>query len=82
MGKAFGTKQLCKCLEKLNFISKGHNSSHVKYFMPKNRKIPTGLRPFMIVQLGRKCFDPYICNRYISEIKKLGFCKEEIEKYL
>jgi len=82
MGKSFGTKELCKCLEKLGFTCKGIKSSHVKFNLPKNRKISAGLRPFMIVQLGKKNYDSYIANRYVSELKKLGFNKEEIEKYL
>ena len=77
--KSFGSKELERCLLKLGFIPKGIQSSHVKYYHKKGR---TGSKPFMIVQLGKKSYGKNAANRYVSEIKKFGFAKEEIEKNL
>lgn len=52
------------------------------YDHPKGKLPPQGVRPFMTVQLGRKTFDPHSANRYIQEIKRCGYSKEEIEKNL
>jgi hypothetical protein len=46
--------------------------------MPKGRPYPVGERPFMIVQLGKKGFDKHSASRYIGELKKKGFSREEI----
>ena len=80
--KNFGTKDLCKCLENLGFTFDEHQTSnhHYKYSAPKGHIVPKGLRPFMMVQIGQKVFRPHSCSRYITEIKQLGFTKEEIEK--
>ena len=79
MKKAFGSKQLQRCLEKLGFIPRGIESSHLKYYHQSGR---TGSKPFMIVQLSQKTYGRNAANRYISQIKQFGFTKEEIERYL
>lgn len=79
MSKSFGSRNLQKCLKKLGFIQKGIKSSHVKYFH-KDGKI--GSKPFMVVQLGKKTYGKNAGNRYISQLKKFGFTKKEIERHL
>lgn len=77
--KSFGSRELCKCLKTLKFIPKPQSkSSHVKYGAPPGIDCPPGMRPFMVVQMGRKTYHPHTRSRYISEIKKFGFKKEEI----
>ena len=80
--KNFGTKDLCKCLENLGFVfaEQQTSSHHYKYNAPKKHVVLKGLRPFIMVQIGQKAFRPNSCSRYITEIKHLGFTKEEIEK--
>ena len=51
MSKSFGSKDLQKCLLKLNFYQKTSNSSHVKYLHKDGKK---GRYPFLMVQLGKK----------------------------
>lgn len=81
--KNFGTKDLCKCLENLGFTLEEHQTSshHYKYNIPKGHVISKGLRPFLMVQMGQKAFLPNSCSRYITEIKRLGFTKEDIDKH-
>lgn len=82
MSKSFGSRELTKCLEKLGFKLARQTSSHLIYNPPKNKIVPEGIRPFMTVQVGRKTYDRYSANRYISQVKKFGFSKKEIEKNL
>ncbi|EKE15128.1 MAG: hypothetical protein ACD_12C00136G0002 [uncultured bacterium] len=79
MSRSFGSKQLVRCLESFGFIFNRQGSSHAIYNCPVNHQPPVGVRPYMTVQLGRKAYDPHSANRYISEIKKFGFSKKEIE---
>lgn len=79
MTKSFGSKELQKCLNKLGFVPKGIKSSHIKYYHTESR---VGSKPFIIVQLGKKTYGKNASNRYLSQIKRFGFTKEEIEKYL
>jgi hypothetical protein len=79
----FGSKELCKCLIKLKFVpNKTSGSSHQKYGIPGNKKALLGQRPFIIVILGRRQYDPHTCSGYIRQIKNLGFKSEEIDRYL
>ena len=78
--KAFGSKELVRCLGKLGFKFNRQNSSHAIFNPPVGKNSPD--KPFMTVQLGRKTFDPYSANRYTSQIKRFGFTKEEIEKHI
>lgn len=81
--KAFGSLQLCECLIKLGFKPrKTHHSSHIKFDPPHEHKIPQGIRPFMIVQVNQKQFDPHECSRYISEIVQKGFQRDKVLKLL
>lgn len=81
--KAFGSKELEKCVEKLGFTFNSISSSHhAKYNPPKGINIPVGNYPFFQFQLGRKAYDPHSANRYITQLKKFGFSKEQIEKNL
>lgn len=76
---SFGSKELIKCLQYLNFKKgKSVGSSHLKYFTNKN--VSAGFRPFIIVLLDRKVYDPNTQHSYISQIKKFGYSIEEIKK--
>ncbi len=79
MSNSFGSKELEKCLKELGFILKRTSSSHAIFDPPNDKLPPIGSRPFMTVQLGRKTYDPHSANRYISQIKRFGFTKTEIE---
>ena len=79
MPRSFGSKELVRCLEILGFIFNRQGSSHAIYNFPKDHQPPIGIRPYMTVQLGRKVYDPHSASRYISEIKKFGFTKKEVE---
>lgn len=82
MAKAFGTKALANCIIGLGFTYRRSNNSHDIYDPPKGHLSPKGTRPFFAIQFGQKTYDSYICNRYISELKKFGFTKKEIENRL
>ncbi len=78
---AFGSKELCKCLIKLGFKEKPQKAtSHQKFHSAKVP--PVGVHPFITVILGRKSYDPTTRSRYITQIKRLGFTKKEIENGL
>lgn len=81
--KAFGSKDLEECVKKLGFTFDSISSSHhAKYTPPHDRDPLPGVRPFFTFQLGRKTYDPNSANRYITQLKRLGFTKEEILKHL
>lgn len=83
MKKSFGSRELYKCLIKLGFnplAQKG--TSHLKFSPPKGKVVSQGTRPFMIIQLNIKTYDPHSASRYINQIMKFGFSKEEIYKNL
>lgn len=80
MSKSFGSKELVKCVEEFGFKYHSANAHHVKYYPPSGKVPPGGIRPFYMIQLGRKTYDPVSAARYISELKKFGYTKEEIEK--
>lgn len=82
MSKSFGSREINKCLRKLGFTLNRVSSSHAIYNAPVGKKPLINFRPFMTIQLGRKTYDPYSTNRYISQIKKFGFTKNEIEDKL
>lgn len=83
MEKLFGSVHLIHCLKKIGFIQDSQKgSSHLKFIPPKEHKIPDGIRPFMMVQLGKKQYDPHSCSRYLTELNRLGFNKKELEKLL
>lgn len=82
MSKAFDSKELIKCVEKFGFTFNSSNSHHSKCYPPLGKLPPSGIRPFYMIQLGRKTYDPVSASRYISELKKFGYTKEEIEKNL
>lgn len=79
MSKSFGSKNLDKCLTKLGFSQKGIKSSHAKYYHKRGK---AGSKPFIIIQLGKKTYGKNASNRYISQLKRFGFTKKEIEKNL
>ena len=80
MGKYnFGSKELCKFLTNLKFIpNKVGGTSHQKYNLPKNMSYPSGLRPFVIVILGRKQYDPHTSSSYVRQLKNLGITDKEL----
>ncbi len=81
MGKYnFGSRDLCKFLTSRKFVSnKVNGSSHQKYNLPKNVQCPSGFRPFIIVTLGRKQYDPHTSSSYIRQLKNLGITDEELK---
>jgi len=81
MKLSFGSKELCRCLEKLGFQCQAQkDTSHVKYKSPHNIKILPGEKSFIPVQLGRKHYDKHSSTRYLRQIKQFGFTDEEIKK--
>lgn len=79
--KAFGSKELEKCVKKLGFTFDSISSSHhAKYCPSDGKRICIGNYPFFVFQLGEKSYDPHSANRYITQLKRFGFTKEEIEK--
>ncbi|OGH37972.1 MAG: hypothetical protein A3B44_03390 [Candidatus Levybacteria bacterium RIFCSPLOWO2_01_FULL_38_21] len=79
--KSFGSRDLENFVKKFNFTFHSISSSHhAKYYPPKSRISTDPSRPFFQFQLGRKTYDPHSASRYISQLKKLGLTKEEIEK--
>lgn len=81
--KAFGSKELEKCVKRLGFSFDSISSSHhAKYSPPLSKNVPIGQYPFFQFQMGRKTYDPHSANRYITQLKNFGFTKEEIEKNL
>jgi hypothetical protein len=80
---SFGTEKLISALVNLGFTPCQNNgSSHAKYKMPQSQKCPPGLRPFIMVILKRKQFDPHSASRYISQISRLGYDKKLVSKML
>lgn len=78
MNKAFGYKELVRCLKKLGFTYQRASSSHEIYNPPQGKRNSLG-RP-LPVKVGVKSYDPHSRARYISEIKSYGFKREEIER--
>lgn len=77
--KLFGSLILFQTLIKLGFITNDHQKgSHVKLYPPKKITVPLGVKPFMIVQMGKKQFDKHECSRYISELVQKGIDRKEI----
>jgi len=75
----FGTKELIRCLTKLGFTHASiSGSSHQKMNIPNNWNVPKGTRPFIIVILGKKIYDPHTRSSYINQIRKLGFDNKTI----
>jgi len=78
--KAFGSRDLIRCVECLGFKFNRQSSHHLIYEPPKNRQNPEH-RPYSI-QIGKKSYIPHSRSRYISELKSYGFTKDQIEKCL
>jgi len=79
MRKLFGSVDLCHALIRLDFkAEKQHGTSHLKFLPSVNHKVPSGIRPFMIVQLNKKQFDEHTCSRYVAELVKMGFDRKSI----
>ena len=79
--KSFGSKDLEEFVRKFKFTFHSISSSHhAKYYPSKNRISTDPSRPFFQFQLGRKSYDPHSASRYVSQLKRLGFTKEEIEQ--
>ena len=80
--KAFGSRDLIKCIEKLGFVFKRQTSSHKIFHPPKGRKSTMLNKNILPIQIGRKSYDPNARSRYVGQIKSFGFTKKEVEKYL
>ncbi len=78
--KAFGSKELVRCLTNLGFIPlKQHATSHQKYIPPKGKSVSNpGQRSFIIVQTGQREYDPHARTRYIRQIMNFGFTQVEV----
>lgn len=77
--KSFGSSDLIKCLVCLGFNKEpSTGSSHIKYKCPKT--VDKGSRPFITVILKVKSYDKTTQGRYLTQIKQLGYTKEEISK--
>lgn len=77
MKTRFGSNKLSHTLEKLGFVAERRTSgtSHLKYCCDSKLK---GVRPFIIVILGKKVYDPNTCSSYITEITRLGFDRKKV----
>ena len=74
--KSFGSSDLVKCLVCLGFSKElSAGSSHIKYKCPK--AVDKGTRPFITVILKVKSYDKTTQGRYLTQIKMLGYTKEE-----
>ena len=82
MTKAFGSRELIKCVECLGFIFKRQSSSHLIYQSPKGKKSSVINRNILPIQTGRKTYDKNARIRYISQIRSFSFSKKEIEECL
>lgn len=80
--KSFGSKELESCVKKLGFTFKNIQASHAKYLPPSRNDISPEARPYFVFQLGKKAYDKNAASRYITQLKRFGFSKEEIEKNL
>jgi len=77
----FGTNDLRKALKKLKFTpQKQSGSSHQKWRVPKNIKISSGQRPFIIVIQGKKTYIRPTCDGYIKQLLKFGFTFDDLKK--
>lgn len=81
--KSFGSKELEKCVKALGFTFDSISSSHhAKYTPPSNKTVAVGNYPFFVFQLGQRTYDPHAASRYITQLKRFGFTKAEIENNL
>lgn len=81
--RSYGSKQLENCVKSLGFTFDSISSNHhAKYNPPPGKTVPIGNYTFFQFQLGRKTFDTNAQNRYITQLKRFGYTKEEIEKNL
>lgn len=79
MNFSFGSRELCKCLENLNFQKQSQKATdHVKFKFSKSNYKDN--RAYITVQLGRKSFDKHSSTRYLRQIKNFGFTEAEIKK--
>ena len=78
MKSSFGSRELINCLLCLGFTKKNSTgSSHIKYACHK--RITTGIRPFIIVILHRKDYDPHTKSSYLKQIQNLGYASDQID---
>lgn len=83
MKKSFGSRELYNCLINLGFTPlKQKGTSHLKFLPPKSKRVLQAMRPFIMMQMGEKTFDPHSASRYIRQIIQFGFSEEEIVKAL
>lgn len=78
MSQHFGTKELIYCLTRLGFTKSSQSGSHAKYLLPIGRRAPDGVRPFMIVIMGKKNYVPPTCSSYMRQLQTLGFDLNDI----
>lgn len=80
MKMSFGSKELRKCLLHLGLKEEDRKAtSHVKFKCNTTKKLPQGVRPFITLLEGRKNYDPISRERYITQLKRLGFDLEVIK---
>lgn len=75
----FGSRELIHCLVQLGFKPlRQYGTRHQKFIPPTKVKVSAGQRSFIMVQLNIKTYDSNACSRYISQIKSLGFSRDQI----
>ena len=80
MPKTFSSDDYCKFLLKHGFTVTGNKgTSHQKYKPPKSLKIPQGVRPFVVVVLNRKSYDPITASKIRKQLIKLGLSLETVK---
>jgi len=78
MNKAWGSRELTKCVECLGFTFK-RQTRHLIFTPPRGKISTTISKNILPIKGGVKSFDPNSRARYISQIKSFHITKQEIE---
>lgn len=79
--KDFGSKELEQFLNSHGYWRKKSSASSHAIIPIKNRKITEGERPFMVVILDRKPYDPVTQDKILAELRRKGFTDNELKEY-
>jgi len=83
MNKLYTSKDLVNFLLKYKFVKQPETgSSHSKYRIPSTIKVPKGEYPFIDVVFNKKPYIKHTCSGYITQLKRMGFTKKQIEEDL
>lgn len=81
--KSFGTKKLVGVLKNLLFTpQKQSGSSHHKWRVSDDIEVKPGQRPFITVILNKKTYVPPTCSSYLSQLRKFGYSKKDLQDLL